>query len=70
MLRINEPVLDLPVGKTALSEVVERTCREFGVHYAANKSFFGAMASHFRWLTLMGRPDRPIQSVESGMSNI
>ncbi|HEY8666981.1 MAG TPA: acyl-CoA desaturase, partial [Tepidisphaeraceae bacterium] len=40
----------------ALSKVVEQTCRDFGVHYAANKSFFGAVASHFRWLTMMGRP--------------
>jgi len=40
----------------ALSGVVEETCREFGVRYAAHKSFFAALASHFRWLVRMGRP--------------
>jgi len=41
----------------ALSKEVEAVCREFGVRYAANKSIFSAVASHFRWLVLMGRPD-------------
>jgi linoleoyl-CoA desaturase len=40
----------------ALSKVIEETCREFGIRYAAHKSFFGAVVSHFRWLVLMGRP--------------
>ena len=40
----------------ALSKVVEETCREFGVRYAAHKSFLSAVASHFRWVVLMGRP--------------
>ena len=38
-----------------LSKVVEATCREFGVRYAAHRSFFAAVASHYRWLALMGR---------------
>jgi linoleoyl-CoA desaturase len=40
----------------ALSEVVEQTCREFGVRYAANRGMCSAIASHFRWLVAMGRP--------------
>ena len=40
----------------ALSKVVEETCREFGVRYAAHRTFWSALASHARWLTLMGRP--------------
>jgi len=40
----------------ALSEVVEQVCREFGVRYNANKTFWGAVRSHFRWLVQMGRP--------------
>jgi linoleoyl-CoA desaturase len=40
----------------ALSKVVEETCREFGVRYTANKTFIGAVASHFRLLHRMGRP--------------
>jgi linoleoyl-CoA desaturase len=38
-----------------LSKVVEETCREFGVRYAAHRSFWSAVASHYRWLVLMGR---------------
>ena len=40
----------------ALSKIVEQTCRDFGVKYAAHKSFFGALVSHYRWLVAMGRP--------------
>jgi linoleoyl-CoA desaturase len=40
----------------ALSKVVEETCREFGIRYAAHRTFFSALASHYRWLVLMGRP--------------
>jgi linoleoyl-CoA desaturase len=40
----------------ALSKVVEEACQEFGVRYAAHKSFFSAVASHYRWLVMMGRP--------------
>jgi linoleoyl-CoA desaturase len=40
----------------ALSKVVEETCKEFGVRYTANKSFFGAVGSHFRWIHRMGQP--------------
>ena len=42
----------------ALSQVVEEVCREFGVKYAAHRSIFGAIASHFRWLVQMGRPPK------------
>ena len=41
----------------ALSKVVEEACEEFGVRYAAHRTFAGAVASHFRWLVRMGRPD-------------
>jgi linoleoyl-CoA desaturase len=40
----------------ALSRLVEQACHEFGVRYAAHKSFFTAVASHYRWLVLMGKP--------------
>lgn len=39
-----------------ISKVVEETCREFGVRYAAHRTLLGALAAHFRWLVLMGRP--------------
>jgi linoleoyl-CoA desaturase len=44
----------------ALSKVVEQTCREFGVRYSAHRSFLAAVASHLRWLILMGRPATPV----------
>jgi linoleoyl-CoA desaturase len=40
----------------ALSKVVEATCREFGVRYAAHKSFLAGLAAHYRWLRQMGQP--------------
>jgi linoleoyl-CoA desaturase len=39
-----------------IAKVVEETCREFGVKYTAQRSFFGALRSHYRFLTAMGRP--------------
>ena len=42
------------VNYPAIAGIVESTCREFGVPYAANKSFGSAVASHFRWLKRMG----------------
>ena len=44
------------VNFPAISKVVEETCREFGVKYTAHKSFWAALASHFRWLRRMGMP--------------
>jgi len=43
----------------ALAKVVEETCREFGVHYTAQRSFLTALRSHYRWLVEMGRPTGP-----------
>jgi linoleoyl-CoA desaturase len=45
------------VNYPALSQVVERTCREFGVAYHEHKSFWSGLASHTRWLRRMGAPD-------------
>ncbi len=41
----------------AISKIVEEVCHEFGVRYAGGNSFFAAIASHYRWLTAMGRPN-------------
>jgi linoleoyl-CoA desaturase len=41
----------------ALSRVVEATCREFGVRYAAHASFWAGIRSHYRWLRQMGKPE-------------
>lgn len=41
----------------AISELVEQTCREFGIRYTVHRSLWAGIASHFRWLRRMGRPD-------------
>jgi linoleoyl-CoA desaturase len=42
----------------AISKVVEETCKELGVRYAAHPTFFSAVVSHYKWLRLMGQPVR------------
>jgi linoleoyl-CoA desaturase len=51
----------------ALSRIVEATCVDLGVRYAAHDSMGRAIVSHFRWLYLMGRP--PAQSLPSSRSS-
>jgi linoleoyl-CoA desaturase len=45
------------VNYPAISKVVEQTCRELGVRYSKHNSFWSGVASHFRWLRQMGRPE-------------
>lgn len=40
----------------ALAKLVEETCGEFRLRYAAHDTLFGGLASHFRWLRRMGMP--------------
>jgi linoleoyl-CoA desaturase len=47
------------VNYPAISQLVEDTCREFGVRYTAHESFRAGLASHFRWLRRMGHSDSP-----------
>jgi len=49
------------VNYPAISNLVEQTCREFGVRYGAHTSFRAGLFSHFRWLRRMGArtPGRP-----------
>ena len=42
------------VNYPAIAPIVEATCREYGVPYAAHPTFGAAVASHFRWLRRMG----------------
>lgn len=39
-----------------IAGIVEATCAEHGVRYAAQESLTGAVASHWRWLRRMGAP--------------
>lgn len=40
-----------------LAPIVEDVCRRFGVRYRAHPSLWAALASHYRWLRVMGRPE-------------
>lgn len=42
------------VNYPAISNIVEDTCREYGVPYKTNPSFQAAVVSHYRWLKQMG----------------
>ena len=39
-----------------ISRIVEHTCQRHGLQYNEHRSFFGGVASHFRWLWQMGQP--------------
>jgi len=38
----------------ALSRLVEKTCRDFGLRYVAHKTLLAGVVSHFRWLRRAG----------------
>src|SRR5688500_8771000 len=38
----------------AISNLVEQTCRDFGVRYGEHTTFRAGLSSHFRWLRRMG----------------
>jgi len=42
------------VNYPAISNLVEQTCRDFGVRYGEHTSFLAGLSSHFRWLRRMG----------------
>jgi linoleoyl-CoA desaturase len=42
------------VNYPAISNLVEQTCRDFGVRYGEHSSFRAGLSSHFRWLRRMG----------------
>ena len=42
------------VNYPAIANLVEQTCREFGVRYREHTSFRAGLSSHFRWLRRMG----------------
>jgi linoleoyl-CoA desaturase len=44
------------VNYPAISNLVEQTCRDFGVAYTEHRSFRHGVAAHFRWLRTMGMP--------------
>ncbi len=51
----------------ALAPLVQQTCREFGLRYTANPTFRAGVASHFRWLRRMARPDAVRDSGTGGV---
>ena len=53
------------VNYPAISELMEETCRDFGVRYAAHDSLWSAVRAHYRWLRQMGRPDGVTQDLNT-----
>jgi linoleoyl-CoA desaturase len=45
------------VNYPAISNLVQQTCREFGLRYSEHESIWSGLASHFRWLRCMGMPN-------------
>ncbi|HEY9640535.1 MAG TPA: fatty acid desaturase [Coleofasciculaceae cyanobacterium] len=46
------------VNYPAISQIVEKTCREYGVKYREHQSFAAGIGSHFCWLRKMGMPNQ------------
>ena len=57
------------VNYPAISNLVERTCRDFGVAYTEHRSFREGVTAHFRWLRRMGMPNttRAGETMRSGI---
>jgi linoleoyl-CoA desaturase len=49
------------VNYPAISNLVEQTCRDFGVRYAEHTSLRAGLLSHFRWLRRMGAPTASVR---------
>ena len=47
------------VNYSAISKLVEQTCRDFGIAYTEHGSFREGVTAHFRWLRRMGMPHTP-----------
>jgi linoleoyl-CoA desaturase len=48
-----------------IAEVVQQVCREHGVRYQEHRTFRSAIASHYGWLRLMGRPPAQVSAEAS-----
>jgi len=44
----------------AITKIVEATCRDHGVKYSEHPTFWSGVVSHYRWLKLMGTPDKGV----------
>jgi linoleoyl-CoA desaturase len=44
------------INYPGMAELVEETCRQFGVKCAEHRTFWTGLAEHYRWLREMGRP--------------
>jgi linoleoyl-CoA desaturase len=48
-----------------VSRIVEQVCAEHSVRYAAHDGIRGAISSHWRWLSRMGRPGSAVAQRQS-----
>jgi linoleoyl-CoA desaturase len=51
------------VNYPAISQLIEETCRDFGLKYREHNSFAAGLISHFRWLRYMGAAPEPAGSL-------
>jgi linoleoyl-CoA desaturase len=42
---------------SAITKIVEETCRDHGIKYSEHKSFRAGIKAHYRWLQKMGKPN-------------
>jgi len=47
----------------AISKIVERTCREFGIKYMSYPTFRAAIVAHYQWLKKLGRKEPAPETV-------
>ena len=54
------------VNYPAIAGLMEATCHDFGVRYAAHGSLWSAVRAHYRWLRRMGRPSPVPEELGTG----
>jgi linoleoyl-CoA desaturase len=54
----------------AIAEIVKKTCNEYGVKYGEHPTFWSGVASHYRWLRLMGRKGKYPSEPNNGLDAI
>jgi linoleoyl-CoA desaturase len=58
------------VNYPAITNLVEQTCREYGVKYTAHRSICAGLVSHYRWLRRMGKPVSSTNMYRSKRENV
>jgi linoleoyl-CoA desaturase len=54
----------------AIARIVKQTCAKHGVKYGEHPTFWSGIASHYRWLLLMGRQEQDPSEPRSGVDPV